>query len=694
MKTKIIQKVVAIFMLIAMVISNLSGIVFASTPMKSADLKNKGECGLHLQFKKSNGSWTYIICTFVTYKIDGKEYPAFCLNASLDGVGEADEYTVDVSKELDNDVVWRTIINGYPYKTPEELGVDNKWDAFVATKQAVYCALYDWDAEERYRGEDDRGKAIAKAIVKMVKKGREGKETPYDGTIEAKKVGSLKEDGNYYSQEYKVNCSVDINSYTLNATGLPTGAIITNLDNIEKNTFKGNENFKVKIPKTQLFKDYNIKINVQAKAKTYSIFYGKTRISGTQNYALTYDPISDVNTSTTLKVEAITGELKIKKIDEDTKEAIENVEFQLTDANGKVVATEKTNKDGIANFSKLISGKYILKELATNKKYIINNENFNITINPGETTTKEITNKHTQGSLKVIKTDKDNNKIGIGNVEFDLYSEELQKVIGTYRTDVNGEISINNLRTGIYKLKEKTTNKWYNLIEDQQIEIEADKEYIANIQNELKKGQVKVIKVDKQNNEIKLKGVEFEILDSENNVVEKLITDENGEAISKKYPLRDYENLKIRETKTLKTYALDKEVKTITLKENEITTIKFENDKEKHDVEISKADVSGKEIEGATLQLYSKENKLIEEWVSTNKSHIVQGLIEGETYRLHEEISANGYVKASDIEFTITEDKQQKVTMIDKIVDVTKTDLTNGEEIEGAELIVTDEERK
>ena len=32
--------------------------------------------------------------------------------------------------------------------------------------------------------------------------------------------------------------------------------------------------------------------------------------------------------------------------------------------------------------------------------------------------------------------------------------------------------------------------------------------------------------------------------------------------------------------------------------------------------------------------------------------------------------------------------------MIDKIVDVTKTDLTNGEEIEGAELIVTDEERK
>lgn len=60
--------------------------------------------------------------------------------------------------------VWRTIINAYPYKTPAELGVENEYDAFVATKQAVYCILYNWDATSRYRGGDERGTKIANAI--------------------------------------------------------------------------------------------------------------------------------------------------------------------------------------------------------------------------------------------------------------------------------------------------------------------------------------------------------------------------------------------------------------------------------------------------------------------------------------------------------------------------------------------------
>lgn len=73
---------------------------------------------------------------------DGVEYPAYCLNREYPGVGEYDGYTVDIDAVLDNVQIWRTIINGYPYKTPAELGVENKYDAFVATKQAVYSILY------------------------------------------------------------------------------------------------------------------------------------------------------------------------------------------------------------------------------------------------------------------------------------------------------------------------------------------------------------------------------------------------------------------------------------------------------------------------------------------------------------------------------------------------------------------------
>ena len=70
------------------------------------------------------------------------------------------------------------------------------------------------------------------------------------------------------------------------------------------------------------------------------------------------------------------------------------------------------------------------------------------------------------------KVDKDYNKIVLGDVLFDLYSEEFDKVVGSYRTNVNGEIYIENLRIGNYSLIEKETNRWYNLAEDTDVVVE------------------------------------------------------------------------------------------------------------------------------------------------------------------------------------------------------------------------------
>ena len=83
-------------------------------------------------------------------------------------------------------------------------------------------------------------------------------------------------------------------------------------------------------------------------------------------------------------------------------------------------------------------------------------------------------------------------------------------------------MKIEDLRTVNYKLIETKTNQWYNLAEDTEIEVEWDKETQATIQNELKKGQVRIIKVDKDNNQLRLEGVEFEVLDENNNVLEIL----------------------------------------------------------------------------------------------------------------------------------------------------------------------------
>ena len=63
-------------------------------------------------------------------------------------------------------------------------------------------------------------------------------------------------------------------------------------------------------------------------------------------------------------------------------------------------------------------------------------------------------------------------------------------------------------------------------------------------------------------------------------------------------------------------------------------------------VEISKEDISGKEIEGTKLQVLDKDGNIIDEWISEKEAHKVKGLKENETYILHEKIAVGNYVKS------------------------------------------------
>ena len=78
-----------------------------------------------------------------------------------------------------------------------------------------------------------------------------------------------------------------------------------------------------------------------------------------------------------------------------------------------------------------------MPEASSTKHYILTTQEVDVSVEFGDTKEIEITNLHKKGNLKVFKVDKDNNRVALGNVEFDLYSEEYQKVIGTYYTDVN-----------------------------------------------------------------------------------------------------------------------------------------------------------------------------------------------------------------------------------------------------------------
>lgn len=695
---KLTKKCVALLLILLAILPTFSNYALAATEISSALVKNGGECGYHLQFfDTKQNAWSYIITHYAYYEHDGKQYPAYCLDKDSPGVGTTEagnQYTVNVNDVINDVRIWRIAINSYPYQTPESLGVENYLDAFVATKQAIYCIIYNREPSTYFKGGDARGEAIKNAIVRLVDIGRNGSQTPVNTDITTNKIGTFKEDGEYYSQEYSINSPVETSQYIIkNTNGLPNGSKITNMSNNEQSTFNGNEHFKVRVPKSQLTTDLNITILLQAKCKNYPVFYGKSTVPGTQDYLLTFDPFGDITGIANLNIKTNTGKIKIIKNDVDTNKPIEGVTFQLSKKDGTVIANSTTNSNGEASFANLYQGNYILKEISTNVNYILNEKTFDINVEYNKTTSQTITNEHKKGNIKVYKVDKDNKKVVLGNVEFQLYSEEFKKVVGTYYTDVNGELEIKNIRTGDYKLIETKTNKWYNLASDTQIKVEWDKETTKTIENELKKGQVKVIKVDKDNNEVKLEGVEFEVLDENNKVLEKIITDENGEALTSKYAIRDFSKLKLRETKTLENYVLSDKVETIELKENQISNIKFENEKIKGKVEITKVDSKdeNKKLEGAKFGLYDENDNLIETLI-TDKEGIAlsQVLYKGKYYLKELETGSNYYLLNEDtFEFEIAKNgetikKTIKNEPVDITVDVDKTGTTEikpGEEV-------------
>lgn len=575
---KVLKRSVAIVMLLTMLFSIFSNIANA-TEISSAYLTNCGDCGRHLQYWKDEiGDWSYIITTFVAYNENGVQYPAYCLDKDASGVGEQGDYTVNINRVLDDDRIWRVIINGYPYQSPSAMGVENEDDAFVATKQAVYCILYGWDAEARYNGGDDRGVAIKNALVNLVNIGRYGTQTRANTDININQDGEFFEDGDYYSQKYTVNSPVDTAQYTITATAnLPEGSIITDLSNNVKSTFAGSEQFKVKVPKSQLGKDVNGTIELKAKCKTYPVFYGETSIPGTQDYAVTFDAYGDIAGQATLNVKTNTGKIQINKTDDETSEPIEGVTFGLY-LNETEIGQATTDENGIATFENLYQDNYVLKELETNENYVLNKSDFKVNVNYNKTTKANLENEHKKGNLQIYKVDKDNIARGIGGVEFKLYSYEFDKIIGTYYTNEDGQITIEDLRIGDYKVIETKTNKYYNLSPDTEINIDWGKTTKATVLNEKKKGQIEVIKTDGET-QVPLEGVVFIIEDSKGNIVDKITTNSEGKATSKKLGID--ETYTVYEEKTLIGYILSNEKQTVTLTEDQITTLKFDNYKNK-----------------------------------------------------------------------------------------------------------------
>ena len=345
--------------------------------------------------------------------------------------------------------------------------------------------------------------------------------------------------------------------------------------------------------------------------------------------------------------------------------------------------------------------------------------------------------------LKLVKIDKNTEKkVTLSNATFKLdrlneKTNEWERVtcklgketLDSWKTDEYGvAYTETKVKAGTYRISEVVIPNGFLKLEQEIVfevnksnkTLEFDKDYDAyitvTVANEQPIGTLKIDKsvairedVDTSLVDISdLSGIKFKLSAKEDiiNYADGSIIYEKGKEVGQynltkegmllieKLPMGSYE---LEEISTLDGLVLDTTKHEIVFKQEDTTTKVYTKEEklvnDTTSVEFSKTDITGdKELKGATLTVTDSAGNVIDKWISGEKTHKIEGLKVGKTYVLKEEIQVDSYVKATNIKFEVKNTNEvQKVTMIDKLVDVIKTDVVSGEEIEGAELVVTDE---
>ena len=362
-----------ILMMTCMSFLNFTNAVIASSHINTANIQSLGDCGQLLKYKGS-----IVITYYAGYTYDGITYPAYCLDKTKQGVSATNPaYTVSVEEAIKDVNLWKIIINGYPYKTIEELGVANKEEAFTATKQAIYTYIHGNQLSD-YEAIGEAGQRTLNALYKIVNSANQSTETQISNQIDILKLQEQwKQDEimpDYVSKTYKVSSETNIRNFKVNVTdengkGIE-GIKITNEKNEEKEEFTSDEVFKILIPIKTMTEDKTIKIYIETEINTKPILYGKASDSNLQDYALTASTYEDGTGEEKDYYSKNQTKLIIIKKDKETGENLQGVEFQVLDENKNVIYTNlKTDENGKIIVENLIPGKYYIKETRTISGY-------------------------------------------------------------------------------------------------------------------------------------------------------------------------------------------------------------------------------------------------------------------------------------------------------------------------------------
>ena len=409
---------------------------------------------------------------------------------------------------------------------------------------------------------------------------------------------------------------------------------------------------------------------------------------------------------------------------------------------GDVVSEITTDENGYAETEPLYLGKYEVREIKAPYGYVLNNEPKDVELTYAgqefevrDTVNTAFENEYQSVRISLSKVMESDELFGIyGNdyytsVRFGLFAaEDITAADGSVipADGLISEVSLDENMTakfdvqipfGRYYVQEIATDEHYVLNgEKYLVNFEYMGQDIQNVDidcgqfvNLLKRGRIEGHKTDDKSEPLENAVFGLFTADcvkfSRDTAVMTAASDENGYFEFDEIPYGEYI---VREIEAPTGYILSGESYPVTVCEDgETITIRTVN--KPITVEVSKVDVYGEELIGADMQLENADGEIIDEWISDGTNHVVSKLGAGE-YVLKEIAAPDGYVIATDIKFTVdvygnitvenveatvtSENGNPLIVMVDDTtkVQISKQDITTGEELPGATLQIIDED--
>lgn len=656
------KKIVSVFLSFLMLFS-VCVEAFAGTSMETA--LNKVNLYVKEESKGQLLTWKGVIDArnfapdVIVYKAeDGKEYPAFCANPNKGGVENfaAKNYDVDVDG-LDKDPhVWGAITNGYPYKTPAELGVKNAYEAYYITKMAVWAIVHDnYSNLNDWKANGSQNNHVEKAMKALVAKGRANTAVyPTWLAVNPKSttVSVDEKDSNYISQTYTLKSNVDIKSYRVVIDGnVPAGAKVTDVSNKEKTEFFGSElTFKVLIPKDSPKGEF--RVLVKSKLENKSVLFGVAHDEKKQNYYVS--PLPSYNGDSWAQLayapeggdvpdtpETPTTDVQILKVKKGTTEGLAGAVFKV-EVDGKTIGHYVTDKKGEIKIEK-VSGTLSVTEEVPPKGYVLDENNHkDVEIrNNDEPTVITFANEE-QAQLEVVKIDADTGDKLEGAVIRVAYDGGND--FWDLHTNASGKASLSNLKSGTYSVKEISAPAGYLLNDTvQTVKLEAGKTASVTLKNKEKPGIL--IKKYDEDTGMPLPDAEFSVAKKGGSIVYEGMTDKSGQM--------KVENLSegwytITEIAAPKGYLIADKSKDVYLEGGKCVAVKFDN-RLRPSLQLMKLDAKTNEpLAGAKFKVTKTEDKTVSEYVTDQTGTVVIRDLDEAVYTVEEIQAPDGYTISTD----------------------------------------------